>query len=61
MEGWRMYVCIEGENRQSEIDSLSCKEGHPRKSQIMSVDKHILNKHVWRAAMLREKGVCVCV
>ena len=35
--------------------SLSCKEGHPRKPQIVRIDKHVLNKHVWRAAMLEER------
>ena len=30
------------------------KEGHPGKAKIMCVNKYILDKHVWGAAMLWE-------
>ena len=39
-------------NLQVHIHLLLSEERHPRKSEVMSVHKHILDKQVWRAAML---------
>ena len=39
-------------NLQVHSHLLLSEERHPRKSEVMSVYKHILDKQVWRAAML---------
>ena len=31
---------------------LLCEKSHPGKAKIMTVDEHILNKHVWSTTML---------
>ena len=38
----------------SSTDVCQCKECHPGETQVMGVYKHILDKHIWTAWMLKQ-------